>query len=287
MCSPPLQISLIDARVALERAHVQLSSRALGPALELAQEAANLYQRVTENPAHPGIVDCLELMATVFLEAGDPAVAAENCLKALGLAVQGSGFDSASVFGLHMSLFQMLFNAKELDRCVKHLRAAIYMLGLMGGSNHYELNSAYLKLLTTYKHEDLKGKFNQIALDVYRVLNELDPSDRLMEGLSERRFAQTLADVGEYKEAMEAEKRAYISLSKIVGPEHELVKNCDSSLKEYTKLAVEQGKGLIQNEKLKQEAEIADAVAAEIAAAEEDDERKKKKAGNKKKKGKK
>lgn len=287
MCSPPLQISLIDARVALERAHVQFGARALHPALELAQEAANLYQRVTENPAHPGIVDCLELMATIFLEAGEAGMASENCLKALGLAVQGSGFDSATVYGLHMSLFQMLSTCKELSRCVKHLRAAIYLLGLMGGAKHYEMNGAYLKLLSTYKHDDVKGKYNQVALDIYRVLNELDPSDRLMEGLSERRFAQTLADVGEYKEAMEAEKRAYSSLLRFVGPEHELVINCDKTLKEYTKLAVEQGKGLIQNKKMKQEAEIADAVAAEIAAEIENDEKKKKNAGNKKKKGKK
>ena len=287
MCSPPLQISLIDARNALERAHVQYSSRALGPALELAQEAANLYQRVTENTAHPGVVDCLELMATIFLEAGDPALAAENCLKALGLAVQGSGFDNSTVFGLQVALFQMLLSAKEFDRSVKHLRAAIYVLGLLGGPNHYEMNAAYLKLHSTYKHEDLKGKYNQVAVETYRVLNDFDPADRLMEGLSEHRFAQTLADVGEYKEAMEAEKKAFNSLSRFVGPEHELVKSCDESLKKFMKLAVEQSKGLIQNEKLKQEAEIADAVAAEIAAAEADDERKKKKAANKKKKGKK
>lgn len=285
-CSPPLQVSLADARGAVERAHLQLSGKALGPALELAQEAANLYQRVTENPSHPGIVECLELMASVFFEANDPALGAENCLKALGLAVQGGGFDNGTVFGLHMSLFQMLYSAKELDKCVKHLRAGIYILGLMGGQNHYELNGTYLKMLTAYKHEDLKGKYNNVALDVYRVLNELDPSDRLMEGLSERRFAQTLSDCGEYKEAMEAEKRAYSTLSRFVGPDHDLVKNCDKSLKEYTKMAVEQGKGMIQTEQMKKDAEIADAVAAEIAAAEEDGEKKKKKA-NKKKKGKK
>jgi protein TIF31 len=285
LCTPPLQISLIDARVALERAHVKFSSRELNAALELAQEAASLYQRVTENGAHPGIVDCLELMATIFLEAGDPMLASENCLKSLGLAIQAGGFDSAAVFGLHMSLFQMLFAAKELDRCVKHLRAAIYILGLMGGPNHYELNGAYLKLLSTYKHDEVKGQYNQVALNVYRVLNELDPADRLMEGLSERRFAQTLADVGEFKEAMDAEKRAYSSLLRFVGPDHELVKNCDKSLKEYTLRAVEQGKGMVQTEKLKHEAEIADAVAADLVAA-EDGEKKKKKA-NKKKKGKK
>lgn len=285
-CLPPLQNSLIDATVALERAHVQFSGRALGPALELAQEAANMYQRVTENPSHPGVVSCLDLMANIFLEAGEPALAAENCLKALGLAVQGSGFDNATVLSLHLSLFQMSFGAKDFDKCVKHLRAVIYLLGVMGGSNHYELNNAYLKLFATYKHEDLKGKYDQIALAVYRVLNELDPADRLMDGLGQRRFAQALSDAGEYKEAVEAEKRAYSSLSKLVGPEHELVKSCDASLKEYTKMAVEQSKGMKENEKLKQEAEIADKLAAEIAAAEEDNQKAKKK-GNKKKKGKK
>jgi protein TIF31 len=285
-CLPPLEISLIDSRVALERAHIQFRGRALLPALELAQEAATLYQRVTDNPSHPGVIECLEFMVSVFLEVGEASLAAENCLKALSLAVQGNGFDNALVLSFHMTLFQTSLATKNFDKCVKHLRAFIYILGLMGGPNHYELNNAYLKWVSTYKHEDLKGKYDQVALAVYRVLNELDPSDRLMDGLNQHRFAQTLADAGEFKEAVEVEKRAFSHLSKLLGAEHDVVKRSDASLKEYTKQAVEQSKGLKKNEKLKEEEKLAEAVAADLMAAEDDDEKNKKK-GNKKKKGKK
>lgn len=76
---------------------------------------------------------------------------------------------------------------------------------------------------------------------IFAVLNELNPSDRLMEGLSQRRFAKTQTDIGEYKEAMEAKKCAYISMLHFVRPKHELLVTYNKASKEYTKLAVEQG----------------------------------------------
>jgi protein TIF31 len=76
---PALQVSLRDARVALERAHIQTGERVLNLGLELAQEAASLYERVTESQAHPGVIDSFELMASIFAEAGEGVGA--NCTK--------------------------------------------------------------------------------------------------------------------------------------------------------------------------------------------------------------
>jgi hypothetical protein len=186
----------------LERAHIQTSSRALEKGLELAQEAASLYQRVTENAAHPGVIESMELMATIFLEAGDPVLAAANGAKALGLTIQNSGFDSAGVFNAHMSLFQMLFAAREINRSVKHLRAAIYLLEIMAGPRHIEHFTAYHKLGSTYSHADYDGKFLSSALEFFREASKRDSCDRLMESIMAKNFAKVLGGLKNYKDAL-------------------------------------------------------------------------------------
>jgi hypothetical protein len=114
----------------------------------------------------------MELMANIFLEAGDPVLAAANASKQLGLAVQSGGFDSAAVFSAHMSLFQMLYTARQLDESVKHLRAAIYLLEIMSGPRHIEHFSAYHKLGTVYSHGDYQGKYLATSLKLFQEASE-------------------------------------------------------------------------------------------------------------------
>jgi hypothetical protein len=173
----------------LERAHIQTSSRALEKGLELAQEAASLYQRVTENAAHPGVIESMELMATIFLEAGDPVLAAANGAKALGLTIQNSGFDSAGVFNAHMSLFQMLFAAREINRSVKHLRAAIYLLEIMAGPRHIEHFTAYHKssvVLTLTQQSRVEYQPFNAGKFKHRILQEVR-YQKFINYLNERR----------------------------------------------------------------------------------------------------
>lgn len=277
---PPLQVSLTDARVALERAHIQTSSRALGKGLELAQEAGSLYQRVTENAVHPGVVESIDLMASIFLEAGDPVLAAANGMKALACAIQTGGFDSPHVLNAHLSLFQMFFAARQLDRSVKHLRAAIYILEISAGPRHVEHFSAYHKLGSVYSHADYNNNYLSSALHFFKEAAGRDSCDRLMEAITAKNWAKVLAGLGEYKDALKAEMRAYRTLSLFLGKEHQLTKESDQELKNYAKLAVEKGSRFMESEKVREEAAKAEAIAADLTA--EEDKRKKK--NNKKKK---
>jgi protein TIF31 len=280
---PPLQVSLPDARLALERAHIQTSGRALGRGLELAQEAASLYQRVTDNGAHPGVLESMELMANIFLEAGDPGLAAANASKQLGLAVQSGGFDSATVFSAHMSLFQMLYTAKQFDESVKHLRAAIYLLEIMSGPRHTEHFSAYHKLGTVYSHGDYEGKYLATSLKLFQEASERDSCDRLMTGFTLRNLAKCQAGLGQYKDAVELEKRAYRTLSMFAGKDHEITKASDADLKKYTTLAVEKGNNTLESDKMQDEEAKALAFAEELACEEDKKKKKPKKKGKNKK----
>jgi protein TIF31 len=281
---PALHISLPDARATLESAHLHHSKRMLSRALDLAQEAAGLYQRVCETPAHPGVVRCVDLMGTILYDAGEPALAAANAARALGFQVQISGFDSPDVINLHFVMFQFLMAAGQPSKAVKHIRAAIYLMELMGGPNHAELSNAYHKVGTVYHGvSDL-----QTALRFYQEATSRESSDRLLEGMISKSSALVLAGVGDFQNAVKSEKRAFKLFSVLLGDNHTLTKQSDQALAKLTATAVAHGNRMVDDLNKKKEEEAAEAIAHEIEAEEkaaEEGERKKR--NSKKKKGKK
>jgi len=280
---PALHISLPDARVALEAAHVHHTRRMLSQALDLAQEAAGLYQRVSETPAHPGVVRCIDLMGSILYDAGEPALAAANASRALGFQVQISGFDSPDVINLHFVIFQFLLAAGEPAKAIQHIKAAIYLMDLMGGPNHLELSNAYHKAGAVHHGvNDLKT-----ALRFYQEAMSRDSCDRLLEGMILKSSAVVLDGIGDYKTAVETEKRAFQLFSVLFGEKHNLTLQSDQALKKFMQSAVEHGSRAVDDMKKKQEEEAALAIANEIEAEEAAEEEKRKKKSQKKKKGKK
>lgn len=279
---PSLHISLTDARTTLEAAHLHCNARSLSSALDLAQEAANLYQRVTDTPAHPGVVRCMDFMATVLFEAGEPNLAANSAMKGLGLLVQIAGFDSFDAISSHLLLFQMLISAQQVDKGVKHLRAALYLMEVLAGPHYVEHSNVYHKLGTLYH-----GAGHVLtALRFYQEAGGRDVSDRLHDGMIMRSTSMVLAAIGQLKLAVQTEKKAYQTFSLLFGEDHNLTKASDATLKNFMKAAVEQGSKQVEDEKKRQEEQAAAAMASQIEADEEAEEKKKKK-NNKKKKGKK
>jgi protein TIF31 len=280
---PPLQVALPDARFALQRAHLMMNGRALSKAVDLAQEAASLYQRVTESPTHPGVVESMELLSNIFLEAGDVDTASSNEAKALTLCIQGSGFDSPRVFASHMSLFQMNFAAKRIDQAIKHAHAALYILELMAGPRHTEVFSIYHRLGSIYSSDDLKGKYNTIALAMLEEADKRGSCDRLMDGIAAKSHAKVHAGLKNFEAAAEAERKSYQVFTLFLGKDHQLTKESEIDLINYSKLAIRTKVSKVSGEKIREEEAIANAVAAELVAEEEQ----KMKKTSKKKKGKK
>ena len=279
---PSLHISLQDARATLEAAHLHHNARALSQALDLAQEACSLYQRVTETPAHPGVVRCLDLMASILFDAGEPALAAANAVKSLGLLVQVGGFDSPDAISAHLVLFQMLMTAGQPSSAVKHLRAAIYLMEVLGGPHNMEIANAYHKLGTAYHGAHELGT----ALRFYQESGSRESCDRLLEGMIAKSTATVLAGIGEFKLAVDNEKRAFHLFSTLLGEGHSLTNSSDQALKKFMVMAVEHGSKMVEDRKKRQEEEAANAIASEIEAEEAAEEEKRKKKA-KKKKGKK
>jgi len=278
-----MHVSIHDPRLVLEAAHAKAAAGEFHAALELAQEAAGLYQRVTDTPAHPGVVRCLELIANTLLEAGEYKQAANQQTKALGLLVQIGGFDCAEGLNLHMALIHMLSQAGEPDRAVKHLRAVIYLISVMAGPRFEELTSYYFKLGSVYQaiQEPLT------ALKFLKQASKRDSCDRLLRGMLSRNTAMIFAGLEKYKAAVEAEKRAYKIFKQVLGENHQMVQQSDATLRKFLELSVQQGKGLKESEKKRKEEAEADAMASLIVAAEAEEAKSKKKKKRKSRKKKK
>ncbi|CAJ1907402.1 unnamed protein product [Cylindrotheca closterium] len=282
---PPLHISLPDARQTLESAHVHHSGKALSRALELAQEACALYQRVAESSTHPGVVRCLDLMASILFEAGENGLAAANQARSLGLLVQVNGFDCPDAINVHLLLFQMLFSGGRNYEAIKHMRAAIFLMELMGGPGHMEIVNAYHKLGSVYQ----SAKEPHLALRFFQEAASRKSSDRLLESMVSKSLGAVLSQLGDFKGALDEEKKANNVFTKLLGKDHQLTKQSDQQLQLFAAAAVQQGSKAVKDIKSMEEEAVADAIASELEAeaAAEEARQKKKSNGKKKKKGKK
>jgi tetratricopeptide (TPR) repeat protein len=278
---PSLHISLSDARTTLEAAHLHCSARSLSTALDLAQEAASLYQRVTDTSAHPGVVRCMDLMATILFEAGEPGLAANSMLKSLGLQVQVSGFDSSDAMSTHLTLFQMLLADGQGERAVKHLRAAMYLMEILAGPHYVEHSNVYHRLGTLY--HNIGDEIT--AMRCFQEAGNRPMNDRVQESMILRSTALMLSQMGQLKVAVDTEKRAYQNFSLMFGAEHTLTRASDNSLKGFMKAAVDQGNKKVESDLKSKEEEAAAAMAEQIEAEMEAEEKKKNKKIPKKKKG--
>jgi hypothetical protein len=185
--------------------------------------------------------------------------------------MQNSGFDSAGAFNAHMSLFQMLFATREMERSLKHLRAAIYILELMAGPRHAELFSAYHKLGTIYSHTEYENKHLPAALECFQEASKRDSCDRLMDGIMAKNFAKVHTGLENFKDAHEYEKQAYDALCLFLGKEHQLSKDSETDLNNLETLAVTKGNKVEKSDRMKEEAAKAEAIAADLAAEEEEE----------------
>jgi hypothetical protein len=99
--------------------------------------------------------------------------------------------------------------------------------------------------------------------------------------------------LGDFKTAVECEKKAYHILSSFLGRDHAWAKESDEELKTLTRLAVEkesrtlQTGGLVKAESLGEDKARAEAIAADLLAGEDATRSKRRSAAKKKKKSKK
>jgi len=279
-----LHVLLPDAKEALEAASLHWSAGRLERALMLAQEASVMYQQATGGVLHSAVARCMDLISVILFQAQEHELAADNAARSLSIAVQLGGFDCHEAVAAHSTLSHLLISSGNLGAGIRHMRTGLYLTELMAGPRFPELSNIYHKMGSIYHEVGLVVE----ALRFYREAQARVPCDRMMESMISKSTGLVLASMGQFKAALESEKRAYAIYSFMLGEAHELTKNSANSLKHFMKLAVEQGTRNAIEEKKRKEEDAANTKAQEMIAdvvAEEDaKKKKKKKKANKKKK---
>lgn len=263
-----LHVLLSDAKTVYEFGHANLSNgnpANVGVALDCAQEAAAMYQRVLESPVHPQISKCLKLTAVAHYHKEEPELAAEAAAKHLAVSVSLHGFDSAEVSNAHLTMADILLGAGKIAEGARHLRAAQFLMEFMAGRNYSGISSTYYRMGSHYYDA---GRLED-ALRFYAAAAGRRSEDRMFDCLIARNSAGVLARLGRFKAAFEYEKKAYQLYVTFLGEDHDATKACSNTLIQLMKLAVEQQKKSKIEEKERVKENAADAVADQIRADEE------------------
>jgi len=234
-----LHIMLPDATTTQQAAHLHYKHKSLSKALDAAQDAASLYQRVVDTALHVDIAVCLDLSAIILFAAQELDLAAGNAARSLALYVQLFGPDCMEVVTCHTTLAHILLTSSSSSAStsssgdaisfgMQHLRNALYLMQIMGGPNYVDISSLYHKLGTMY-HEVGSGlqalRFYQEALTQHGVIY-----DKMLESMITKSIAMCCSALGQYKSAFEYEKRAYTIYNSMFGEKHELTVSSSNSL---------------------------------------------------------
>jgi protein TIF31 len=225
--STTLHVLLPEAKAAFDTAQIHLNEKNFQTALDLIQESTSLYQSVLESPFHHKVHRCLEFTSIILFQAQEYDLALANANKALAVAIQISGFDSKEVLNSRTTLSHILLNAGFIGPAVKQQRATMYLMELMAGPRYVELSNSYHKLGTIY-HE-VRSLIH--ALRFYQEAYSRNNPDRVIEGMLSKHSASILAQLGQFKAALDTERRTYEMFRLALGDDHELTKNSKESVK--------------------------------------------------------
>jgi hypothetical protein len=142
----------------------------------------------------------------------------------------------------------------------------------MGGSNVAEIFAWYHRLAAVYSLPEVGSQYPVSVLKCFQESYEHDSADRLIEGITMRQIAESFATLGDYKEALEWERKANPILSVHFGRDHPMAQKSEEDLKSYMLLAAQKGSrttSATQTDKMKEEAAKAEAIAADLLASEQ------------------
>ena len=149
--SSSLHLLLPDTNQVFDLARSKLHSKEYDHAIICANEAANLFQRVTDTPLHPKIISCMKILAVAHAQRHEVDVAAEYAAKYLTFTVQYHGFDSSEAVDAHTTLSDILQSGLgRYERGSKHHRASQFINEFLGGRNNSGLGLGYFQLGTQY-----------------------------------------------------------------------------------------------------------------------------------------
>ena len=224
--SPSLHVLLSDAKTMYEFGHANLSSGNAAVALDYANEALAMYQRVIDALVHPQIAKCFKLAAIAHYHRDEPELALSAATKYLAVSISLFGFDSSEVLQAHLTLTDILLGSGRVPQGMKHLRCAQFLMEFMGGKHYAAISASYYRMGCMYYEA---GKLED-ALHLYEVAAKRRNEDRMYDCLIARNSAGVLAQLRQFKPAFDYEKKAYQLYVTFLGEEHDATKASSNTL---------------------------------------------------------
>jgi protein TIF31 len=225
-----------DARDIMNSARLQLQNGNVEAAIELAQEATNWIQQVT-NGFHKEMLLAYDLMVSATMNCGDLITAISLCGRSLLTAVQCTGFDSYQTLQAHINLSAILCEIGEFSLAMKHLRASRYIALVMCGSNHPEMLGIIIRIAGIYK---------SIGRNVEAIFCLTECHQRLSVGGDQVKHANILENlaqlyhaVGSDHEAFQMQNVALSLIQQLFGEEHEKTQETKTQLAAYKRSSLE------------------------------------------------
>lgn len=262
-----LHVLLHDAKTAFESAKFYVAARSYQQALQLSQEAAELYTKVTDNHVHHTIIKCMDFSAVILFQAQESKIAASHAARCLALWVQLCGFDSHEAMASHMALSHIV-QSQDSKRCMKHILVSLYLMELMAGPHYVEILRKYQTIGNLY----LDTGDSETALKCFKYIKEELPINEITtEAVICRSMGIAYSNLSRFKEAIKSEQRSLAIFSALIpDPEHEVIKESNERVVKYTQLGVKQGTE-----------DAANRIAKQLGAEAEDESTKKQKKNTK------
>lgn len=231
-----LHIVLPDAKAAFDSSQLHAAARSYQQALQLSQEATELYTKVVDSPIHASVIKCMDFSAAILFQAQEQKLAAAHAARCLALSAQLKGFDSHEVITAHSTLAHLLLNFDPVG-CVKHSLAAAYLMEFIGGPQSVDIPQKFQILGNIY----MEAGDADTALKFYQyVQNSLPVNDVTVDAFLSRSIGIVLSKLHMFKEAIKSEQRSQAIFAAFVGKDHEVVKQSNERIAQYTTLAVKQ-----------------------------------------------
>jgi len=197
-------------------------------------EATHTLQTVTGGLVHKDIITYYTYLSRIYEYSEDMNTAIDFAAKALLLSVQGTGLDSNETYTHHLKLGVMFSEVNNNEYAIKHLLSAKYLLELIGGKNHPELYTIYLRLANIY----LSYEEYNTALE---FLNEasLKLTDYRKSSIIHSTNALIHSELGEYELAVSHSKQNLILIQQLYGENDEKYLEAKALNDKYRRASIE------------------------------------------------
>eukprot|EP01132_Coremiostelium_polycephalum_P009177 gene9177-11250_t len=205
---------------------------------EILNESLAIYHQV-HGPIHADTAHCystLALLAYYHLDNIDLAI--EHQKNAVVITEKVFGFDHQDTIHSYTTLSAFCQRAGRFNEAMGYLKRALYLTDMLGGEYNPERSAIYSSIANLLQETEKLELSIEFFLQALKHQEFLFGADHIILASTYHSISFAHANLGDFKEAISYEKRAYHILEKEYGVEHARTKDSSNYLTSLTQAAV-------------------------------------------------